>query len=209
MVVWFHLSKLNQRPHVKNILNQTWIRHRQQGTLKILLSLMSPSAQRGAGKISRLTKAAFLQETPTPLSTPQPTAASYRRRLRGPCPAGVRSCRKRSATGLAAAVPRPHGADGAGLTSRPVCFCAQLAVLMVRGPRQSPRCLLQCPFRHLLNDPTVPLTVTFDRLVLSSVRPTPHLFTPVQEHRQEEGLLTWAVLPFACAALGGGQGQQP
>lgn len=76
---------------------------------------------RGAGKISRLTKSTFLQEKLTPVSTLQPTAAFYRRGLRRPCPVtGVQNRSDGSVTGLAAAVPRPHGAVGAVLISRPV-----------------------------------------------------------------------------------------
>lgn len=72
-------------------------------------------------------------------------------------------------------------------------FCARLAVFVVLCPHQSPGRLLQRPFRHLLNDPAISPTITFDQLILFKREAHTHLFTPVREPRKEEGLATrWA-----------------
>lgn len=105
---------------------------------------------------------------------------------------------------MAATVPWAHGTAGAVLISGPVWvfLCARLAMFMVLCPHQSPGNLLQRPFRHLLNDPAISPTITFDHLILLKREAHTHSFTPVREPSGEEGLAPrWA--PY----LAGGEDQ--
>lgn len=88
------------------------------------------------------------------------------------------------------AIPQPPCTAGTVPISRLVKDFSMLGWLCSWFCTQSPGSLLQYPFRQLLDDPTVSVTINFDHLILSSMRPKPthSLWSKSTGRRRKVGL---------------------